>query len=407
MNSREEFGASRELEIELIGNAFYRGRGAYLVGRIIRDEVKRHCRSLFVFVMRRRRHHTRCRSSRRRRSGDSVFLHPLLFPGRCGPAYELVRYLRLLHAAQTLNDLYNAIGHPRHGKTEFYRDFVAPSEKFDRRFVIAEGTPGMVMLVFTLPSYDVVFKLIKDRFDFPKDTTRADVMRRYRWSSNTIARGRLVEAHEFEHLRIAQERFDLRCWMNCVRRRRNGATRRQRCHYRARICRAPHASAEFVLQAKSTPMRRVARPARLWPIDQGPGGLKYFSGRHSDDIAEHDVSARASRTSRQCRPFMAPCGADRHEGRRPHDAMRRGQSTGAGRALAVGRGEVEVVGKAHASAYRVTGMANSTALMLDFTIRKAIDGEPNLPHKVAPMFTTTKRTTKTTTAFGAQGDVRA
>ena len=31
----------------------------------------------------------------------------------------------------------------------------------------------MVMLVFTLPSYDVVFKLIKDRFDFPKDTTGA------------------------------------------------------------------------------------------------------------------------------------------------------------------------------------------------------------------------------------------
>ena len=66
----------------------------------------------------------------------------------------------------------------------------------------------MVMIVFTLPSYDVVFKLIKDRFDFPKDTTRSDVMRRYRLVFEHDRAGRLVEAHEFEHLRIAKERFD-------------------------------------------------------------------------------------------------------------------------------------------------------------------------------------------------------
>src|SRR4029077_9975442 len=66
----------------------------------------------------------------------------------------------------------------------------------------------MVMLVFTLPSYDVVFKLIKDRFDLPKDTTRGEVMRRYRLVFEHDRAGRLVEAHEFEHLRIARERFD-------------------------------------------------------------------------------------------------------------------------------------------------------------------------------------------------------
>jgi isocitrate dehydrogenase kinase/phosphatase len=66
----------------------------------------------------------------------------------------------------------------------------------------------MVMLVFTLPSYDVVFKVIKDRFDFPKDTSRRDVMRRYRLVFEHDRAGRLVEAHEFEHLRIARERFE-------------------------------------------------------------------------------------------------------------------------------------------------------------------------------------------------------
>ena len=76
------------------------------------------------------------------------------------------------------------------------------------RFVTAEGAHGMVMFVFTLPSYDVVFKLIKDRFDYPKDNTRADVMRRYRLVFEHDRAGRLVEAHEFEHLRIPRDRFD-------------------------------------------------------------------------------------------------------------------------------------------------------------------------------------------------------
>ena len=66
----------------------------------------------------------------------------------------------------------------------------------------------MVMLVFTLPSYDVVFKLIRDRFDAPKESDRGDVMRRYRMVFEHDRAGRLVEAHEFEHLRIARDRFE-------------------------------------------------------------------------------------------------------------------------------------------------------------------------------------------------------
>ena len=67
----------------------------------------------------------------------------------------------------------------------------------------------MVMLVFTLPSYDVVFKLIRDHFDQPKDSDRNDVMRRYRLVFEHDRAGRLVEAHEFEHLRMP--RIDLTC----------------------------------------------------------------------------------------------------------------------------------------------------------------------------------------------------
>ena len=66
----------------------------------------------------------------------------------------------------------------------------------------------MVMMVFTLPSYDLVFKLIKDRFDPPKEGDRNEVMRRYRLVFEHDRAGRLVEAHEFEHLRFSRDRFD-------------------------------------------------------------------------------------------------------------------------------------------------------------------------------------------------------
>ena len=65
----------------------------------------------------------------------------------------------------------------------------------------------MVMVVFTLPSYDVVFKVIKDHFDYPKTTTRREVMHRYQLVFKHDRGGRLVDAQEFEHLRFAKERF--------------------------------------------------------------------------------------------------------------------------------------------------------------------------------------------------------
>ena len=65
----------------------------------------------------------------------------------------------------------------------------------------------MVMMVFTLHSYDVVFKVIKDRFDYPKTSTRDDVINRYHLVFKHDRGGRLVDAQEFEHLRFEKARF--------------------------------------------------------------------------------------------------------------------------------------------------------------------------------------------------------
>lgn len=199
---------SRDFDrLEILRHVFYRGRGAYLVGRIVvHDEA-----TPLAFCL--------------RHPDESGFMLDAVLIGESdlailfsytrayfrvdAPAtYGLVQWLRELMPGKRVADLYNAIGYNRHAKTEFYRDFVRHLQVSRDHFVAAEGARGMVMLVFTLPSYDVVFKLIRDRFDAPKESDRRDVMGRYRMVFEHDRAGRLVEAHEFEHLRIASDRFE-------------------------------------------------------------------------------------------------------------------------------------------------------------------------------------------------------
>jgi isocitrate dehydrogenase kinase/phosphatase len=208
--SPEEAPANRSLRLEMIGNVFYRGRGAYLVGRAFRDQDDQNPVAIALCL----RHEAEAEldlDALLIGETDLAILFSFTrayFRVDTACPYELVRSLRELMPRKRLIDLYNAIGYHRHGKTEFYRDFVRHLRTSSDRFVTAEGARGMVMFVFTLPSYDVVFKLIKDHFDYPKESTRADVMRRYRLVFEHDRAGRLIEAHEFEHLRIARDRFD-------------------------------------------------------------------------------------------------------------------------------------------------------------------------------------------------------
>ena len=208
--SPEESPTNRNLRLEMIGNVFYRGRGAYLIGRAFRDWDDQNPVAIALCL----RHEAEAEldlDALLIGETDLAILFSFTrayFRVDTACPYELVRSLRELMPRKRLIDLYNAIGYHRHGKTEFYRDFVRHLRTSSDRFVTAEGARGMVMFVFTLPSYDVVFKLIKDHFEYPKENTRADVMRRYRLVFEHDRAGRLVEAHEFEHLRIARDRFD-------------------------------------------------------------------------------------------------------------------------------------------------------------------------------------------------------
>ena len=121
--------------------------------------------------------------------------------------YETVRFLKSILPVKPLAELYIAIGHNKHGKTELYRDLLRHLASSDEPFVIAPGDEGMVMLVFTMPSRDNVFKMIKDRFAYPKTASRQDVLDRYRLVFRHDRAGRLVDAQEFEHLEFERSRF--------------------------------------------------------------------------------------------------------------------------------------------------------------------------------------------------------
>jgi isocitrate dehydrogenase kinase/phosphatase len=134
------------------------------------------------------------------------FAHSYFFVETGNPA-ALVAFLRELMPRKPVSELYASIGHNKHGKTEFYRALLAHLDGADDRFEIAPGARGMVMVVFTLPGFDAVFKIIRDRFEPPKTATRQDVREKYRLVSRHDRAGRLVDAQEFEHLEFDRRRF--------------------------------------------------------------------------------------------------------------------------------------------------------------------------------------------------------
>jgi isocitrate dehydrogenase kinase/phosphatase len=120
---------------------------------------------------------------------------------------ETVAFLRTLMPAKPLHEMYASIGRHRHAKTELYRELAAQLAHPAARLEPAEGIPGLVMIVFTLPAFNVVFKVIRDHFGAPKDASREQVMGKYRLVFARDRVGRLADAQEFEHLRFPADRF--------------------------------------------------------------------------------------------------------------------------------------------------------------------------------------------------------
>jgi isocitrate dehydrogenase kinase/phosphatase len=121
---------------------------------------------------------------------------------------DAVAFLHRLLPRKPVDELFTLVGRIKQGKTERYRQvFRHLAEYPEGELVTADGERGMVMVVFTPRGYPVVFKLIRDRFAYPKDMVRAEVEEKYRLVFRRDRIGRLVDAQEFLRLRFPRRQF--------------------------------------------------------------------------------------------------------------------------------------------------------------------------------------------------------
>ncbi len=119
-----------------------------------------------------------------------------------------VQYLRSMMPRKPRNEIYNALGLAKQGKTLFYRDFLHHQRHSTDKFRIAPGIKGMVMLVFDLPSFPYVFKVIKDFYPPPKDTTREQIKAKYLLVKQHDRVGRMADTLEYSEVGFSRARFD-------------------------------------------------------------------------------------------------------------------------------------------------------------------------------------------------------
>jgi len=120
---------------------------------------------------------------------------------------EAVVFLKSLLPKKPVSELFTVLGRARQGKTERYREIMRHLAETPDRFVQAPGQKGLVMVCFTLPSFDVVFKVIRDRFPYPKNVLREEVLAKYQLVFRHDRAGRLVDAQEFRRLRFPKALF--------------------------------------------------------------------------------------------------------------------------------------------------------------------------------------------------------
>jgi isocitrate dehydrogenase kinase/phosphatase len=202
-----EWRLRANFQVQVLSSLFFRNKGAYLVGKVINGfnelpmclpilhngagqlvidtALFREDELLIVFSFAR-----------------AYFMVDMEVPS----AY--VQFLRGLMPRKPRAELYNALGLQKHGKNLFYRDFMAHQRHSSDRFRIAPGIKGMVMLVFDLPSFPYVFKVIKDFYPPQKDTTREQIKGKYLLVKQHDRVGRMADTLEYSNVAFPRARFE-------------------------------------------------------------------------------------------------------------------------------------------------------------------------------------------------------
>ena len=195
-----------DLEFQVLEHHFYRNKGAYIVGRIVSGGesmpfvlpiLHNEVGAVYVDTVLFGSDKVSVLFSFTR----SYFLVDASIPS------QYVLFLQQLMPAKPISEIYSAMGYNKHGKTYYHRCAFRHMQNTSDKFGIAPGIKGMVMSVFTLPSYDFVFKIIKDKFTPPKEMTHQQVRDKYALVKRWDRAGRMADTQEFTNLAFARERF--------------------------------------------------------------------------------------------------------------------------------------------------------------------------------------------------------
>jgi isocitrate dehydrogenase kinase/phosphatase len=120
---------------------------------------------------------------------------------------DTVAFLKELMPRKQAGELFTVLGRAKQGKTERYRSLFRHLANSTDQFTHAPGQKGLVMICFTLPSFEVVFKVIRDHIPEVKSVSKKDVMAKYSFVFLHDRAGRLIDAQEFRRLRFPLKRF--------------------------------------------------------------------------------------------------------------------------------------------------------------------------------------------------------
>jgi isocitrate dehydrogenase kinase/phosphatase len=207
---QQELGLLRwrtNFQIQVLSSLFYRNKGAYLVGKIVNGFSE----TPFALPI---LHNERglLQIDAALFGEDALlmlfsFAHAYFMVDMDVPS-AYVQFLRSLMPRKPRAEIYSALGLHKHGKNLFYRDFLTHLRHSSDQFRIAPGIRGMVMLVFDLPSYPFVFKLIKDFFPPQKEqATRELIQSKYRLVKAHDRVGRMADTLEFSNVAFPRWRF--------------------------------------------------------------------------------------------------------------------------------------------------------------------------------------------------------
>ena len=199
--------AKPNYQIQVLGSLFFRSKAAYIVCRIINGDQTQ---ALVIPVLQDNKRQIYIDAALMRRKDVTIvfsfsrayFMVDMEVPS----AY--VTFLISIMPGKSPVDLYAMLGLQKQAKTLFYREMLYHLSHSQDNFQIAPGVRGMVMLVFTLPSFQFVFKLIKDRFDPPKTSTREEVRQKYQLVKYHDRVGRLADTLEYSNVAISMARID-------------------------------------------------------------------------------------------------------------------------------------------------------------------------------------------------------